>query len=116
MNNNDITIIELDRPRELRFGFKALKMAKALLKKSVIDIISDLENTKRLDEETVEKLMYCALIHEDETLKLEDVENILDKGVYSEILEKLLISISKSYGFYNNENVQQEDEKENKKK
>lgn len=79
-NNNDMVIIQLDRPRELRFGHKALKNLVTLTGKSLEEIESGGFN----DFELIEKIVYCGLLHDakehGETLKLEDMEDLLDQA------------------------------------
>lgn len=95
-NNNDVVIIELDRPRELRFGHKALKTYQAISGKAIEELGQDFS----LDE--VEKLMYCALLADarknGETLKLEDMEDLLDLTTYEEIMEKMTDALQQSFG------------------
>lgn len=78
-DDNPIIYITLDRERELRFGHKALKRMSALTGKTMIDITSD-----EFSLEELEKVLYCGLISDaeehGETLKLEDMEDLLDKA------------------------------------
>lgn len=95
-NNNDVIIIELDRPRELRFGHKALKKLSALTKKSMEEI----EGAFNPDE--MEIYLYCGLLvdaeENGEILKLEDMENLLDKArPYSMLLEKMTEAFSVAF-------------------
>lgn len=73
--NNDIVMIKLDRDRELKFGHKALKQIKQMTGKSVTEI--DLSS---LPDEDIEKIMFAGLRHEDPELKLEQMEDLLDKA------------------------------------
>jgi hypothetical protein len=79
MNKSDLVVINLDRPRFLRFGHKALK---TLTSMSDIDISNmDMSDFKFED---IEKVFYCGLLSDakenNETLKLEDMEDLLDHG------------------------------------
>lgn len=80
MNNNDVVIIELDRPRELRYGYKALKHLVALTGKGLEEISGIDFNIESL--ELIEKVIYCGLLSDaqknGENLKLEDMEDLLD--------------------------------------
>jgi hypothetical protein len=88
-DNNDLVVLNLDRPRFVRFGHKALKQLTLLTG----------TNLEKLDEgdfglEEVEKVMWCGLQQDakekGEPLKLEDMEDLLDMaGSYSEILEAM---------------------------
>ena len=93
-------ILELDRPRELRFGFKALKLAKALLEKSIIEVMNEMQTNKQgfFDNDIFEKLLYCGLKADDDELKLESIEDILDKMSYAELNSKLVEAIFEAYG------------------
>jgi len=76
-NNNDVVYIELDRPRELRYGYKALKSLVALTGMTLEQIDQGFD-----DLEILEKLVYCGLLKDakehGEPLKLEDMEDLLD--------------------------------------
>lgn len=88
-NNNDLVVIELDRPRVLRYGHKALKHLVALTQKS----LEEIEKANYSDLDLVEKIVYCGLLQDakenNETLKLEDMEDLLDKAPsYAHIVER----------------------------
>lgn len=95
-NKNDVVIIELDRPRELRFGHKALKRYQAISNKGIDELGQDFS----IDE--IEKLMYCGLFSDaqkqGETLKLENMEDLLDETSYEEIIEKMMKALKASFG------------------
>jgi hypothetical protein len=86
-DSNDLVVINLDRPRFVRFGHKALKQLTKLTG----------TNLEKLDEgdfglDEVEKVMWCGLQQDakeqGEELKLEQMEDLLDMaGSYAEILE-----------------------------
>jgi hypothetical protein len=88
-DNNDLVVVNLDRPRFVRFGHKALKQ---------LTILTG-TNLEKLDEndfglEEVEKVMWCGLQadakEKGEELKLEQMEDLLDMaGNYAEILEAM---------------------------
>ncbi|WP_182300705.1 hypothetical protein [Cohnella cholangitidis] len=89
-NNNDVILIQLDRPRELRFGHKALKNLTALTGKS----IENLEGDGGFDLEHLEKVIYCGLLSDaranNETLELEQMEDLLDQAPsYQHVIEKM---------------------------
>lgn len=97
-SKNDVVIIELDRPRELRFGHKALKTLLAMTGKD-IDAI-DLEN---IDLAEIEKYIYCGLLSDakehGETLKVEDMEDLLDKAPsFAHIIDRLTTAFNVSFG------------------
>lgn len=89
-NNNDVVIINLDRPRELRFGHKALKKLSAMTGKSMEGI----EGEEELDFEELEQIFLCGLERDakanGETLTLEMMEDILDHAPsYAYLMEKM---------------------------
>jgi hypothetical protein len=97
-DKNDIVIIELDRPRVLRFGHKALKKLSALTGKSLEEFEMDGNNLEEL-----EKVMYCGLLSDakenNETLKLEDMEDILDHSKsFQYTMEKLQEALENAFG------------------
>lgn len=98
--NNDVVIIELDRPRELRFGYKALKRMVAMTGKSIEDITQFNFNIENL--EMIEKIMYCGLLSDaqknGETLKLEDMEDLLDVKPLPYIMEKMAEAFTAAFG------------------
>ena len=75
---SDVVILNLDRPRELRFGHKAFKALKTQTGMTLLDIEKKL-NEGDLDPELIEKMVYVGLRHEDETLTPEKVEDLIDQ-------------------------------------
>jgi hypothetical protein len=96
-DKNDVVIINLDRPRVLRFGHKALKKLTALTGKSIDDF--DIEN---FDFEDFEKIIWCGLLSDakehNETLELKDMEDLLDLASYTEIIEKMTLAFNAAFG------------------
>ena len=82
-DKNDIVIIELDRPRMLWFGHKALKTLTALTGKKLEDFETAFQD---MDFELLEKVLYCGLLTDakanNEVLKLEEMEDLLDKAPF----------------------------------
>lgn len=95
-NNNDVVVINLDRPRELRFGHKALKTYQSISGKGIDEIGKD------FSFEEIERLMFCLLISDarkhDETLKLDEMEDLLDLAPYEEIIDKMMAALESSFG------------------
>lgn len=96
-NNNDFVVFNLDRPRVLRLGHKALKMYQAMSGRKVDEFMSN-----GLDFEEMEQLAFCGLLKDaqnnGETLTLEKVEDLLDE--YSDMqttMEILSDALSKSF-------------------
>jgi hypothetical protein len=96
MKKSDLVVINLDRPRELRFGYKALKMLTAMN----IDI--DNMDTASFEFEDLEKIYFCGLQSDakanGEVLKLEDVEDLLDLAPFKELVEKMQEAFKESFG------------------
>ncbi len=74
MDNNTTVILELDRPRELRCGHKALKMFSALTECAMDDLQNEV---RRYDKLTT--LLYCMLHADDPSVTPEQVDDWLDK-------------------------------------
>jgi hypothetical protein len=95
-NKNDVVMINLDRPRELRFGHKALKMYQALTGRKLTEIGTD------FDSEDIEKLIYCGTIRDGQNhgdpLKLEDMEDIIDDAGLPEVIEKMTEALNAAFG------------------
>lgn len=99
MSNNDVVIINLDRPRELRYGHKALKRLTALTGKS----LEQLEGENGFDLEDVEKILYCGLLSDarenGENLTLEQMEDLLDHAPsFNHIIEKMQEAFAAAFG------------------
>lgn len=97
-NKNDVVIINLDRPRVVRFGHKALKKIMAMTGKDIDDFdFADFG----LDD--IEKIMWYGLLKDakenNETLKIEDMEDLLDYAdTEAEILEKMNNAFTIAFG------------------
>lgn len=97
-DKNDVVYINLDRPRYLRFGHKALKKLGALTGKG-LESLGD----GNFDLEELEKILYCGLLSDakenGEALKLEDMEDLLDEAdSYEDLLEKMNLALEKAFG------------------
>lgn len=100
-NKNDVVIIDLDRPRQLRFGHSALKRLSALTGKSMEEL-----EMETIDFGQVEEFIYCGLLSDarenGETLQLEDMENLLDQAPsFKHVIEKMQEAFHKSFGDLN---------------
>ncbi|WP_438498015.1 hypothetical protein [Paenibacillus sp. IHBB 3054] len=97
-DKNDVVIIELDRPRELRYGHKAVKKMLAHSGTTIEDI--DIEN---IDLEELERYIYFGLLTDaakhGETLELSQMEDLLDYAPnYVHITEKLTEALNIAFG------------------
>lgn len=77
--NNDVVIIELDRPRQLKFTHSALKTLVSLTNKSIEEIDAQFEVS---NFDLLEQMVYCGLLKDakdhGETLTLEQIPELLD--------------------------------------
>lgn len=96
--NNDVVILDLDRPRELRFGYKAIKTLVAMTGKDVENIIG----SEEMNLEDIEKVIYCGILADarknGEDLKLEDMEDLLDLKPLQYTLEKMTEAFASAFG------------------
>lgn len=98
-DNNDVVIIKLDRPRELRYGHKALKTLVAMTGKT----LEEVEQEGFSDLNLVEKFVYCGLLDDakkrGEDLKLEQMEELLNEApTYGHIIEKVQNAFMAAFG------------------
>jgi hypothetical protein len=98
IDKNDVVVIKLDRPRFIRFGHKALKKLGALTGKGLANM-----EMEEFDLEELEKILYCGLLSDakenNETLKLEDMEDLLDcADSYQEIIEAMNKALTNAFG------------------
>ncbi|RJE88626.1 hypothetical protein D3P07_11575 [Paenibacillus sp. 1011MAR3C5] len=98
MSKNDVVMIELDRPRELRYGHKAIKRLLAMTGKDIENL-----STEDLDLEDLEKYLYCGLLSDardnNETLTLEQMEDLLDQAPsFAELIEKMNHALESAFG------------------
>lgn len=88
-DKNPLVVINLDRPRFVRFGHRALKQLTALTGKK----LESMEEND-FDLADLEKIMWCGLQadakEQGEELKIEDMEELLDSAEsFSEIMESM---------------------------
>jgi hypothetical protein len=96
-SNNPTTVIYLDRPRFVRFGHKALKQLTTLTGMKLEEMDED-----DFSMEELEKIMWCGLQTDaqqnNEVLKLEDMEDLLDKAEsFNEIMEVMKNALEKAF-------------------
>lgn len=79
-DKNTLVVLNLDRPRFLKYGHKALKQLQAITGKNLSSL-----NPEDFTMEELEKVIYCGLLSDakenNETLKLEDMEDLLDQAL-----------------------------------
>jgi len=90
-------ILELDRPRTLRFGFKAVRLIRQKLGNRSIDSLMNMP----VDEVPI--LAWAGLKWEDNSLTVEKVEDLLDEkipGKYKlvDIIEIVMIAMAEQIG------------------
>lgn len=73
MDKNDVVILNLDRPRELRLGHKALKRFSSLTGCSMADMEKEIQHYDKLT-----CLLYVMLSQDDPSLTPEKVDDLCD--------------------------------------
>lgn len=68
-------ILNLDRPRKLKFGFKASRLIREMFGKK------DIEALRNMNVDEFAKVAYCGLVWDDETLTVEKVEELIDAKI-----------------------------------
>jgi len=93
MENNDIVIIELDRPRELKLTNRVLKrfLAKTGIRMKNFDEAVDVYENMVL-------LIFYMLQADDPTLTEDKVDLLLDKIPITEIITKCAAAIAAGFG------------------
>jgi hypothetical protein len=95
-DKNDMVVITLDRPRFVRFGHRALKKMTSLTGFKMDQIDED-----NFDLGEIEKIMWCGLLQDaeenNEVLKLEDMEMLLDKADFHEIINAMNLALEKAF-------------------
>jgi hypothetical protein len=96
-DKNTLVIVNLDRPRFLRFGHKALKQLTTLTGKKIEEM-----NEDDFDLSDLEKIIWCGLQQDakenGETLKIEDMEDLLDKAEsFADIMEAMNQALEQAF-------------------
>lgn len=73
-DNNDVVILQLDRPRVLRLGHKALKRFSALTGARMSDLDSEIDHYDKLTA-----LLWCMISVDDETVTPDELDTWLDR-------------------------------------
>ena len=91
-DRNDLVIIELDKPRTLRLGHKALKRFSAMNECSMVELEQAIQRYDKLTS-----LVYIMLSEEDPSLTPEQVDNLLDQKSLKEITEACNAAIEAAF-------------------
>lgn len=96
-DKNTMVLINLDRPRFVRFGHKALKQLSVLTGKKLDEM-----DENDFDLADLEKIMWCGLQADarenGETLKIEDMEDLLDSAEsFSDIMETMNEALAQAF-------------------
>lgn len=83
MDNNDVVVINLDKPRELKLRHRTLKRFLARTGKSMEDLESSLQ-----DYDTLISLTYEMLHAEDPDLTPEQCDELLDLAPLGDVIKK----------------------------
>ncbi|MGO4185211.1 hypothetical protein AB4Z17_28995 [Paenibacillus sp. TAF43_2] len=98
-NKNDVVIIKLDRPREMRFGHKALKKMQAMTGLTMEQVVDG-----DIGYEQFEAIIYCGVLEDSkddpEPLTIEKMEDLLDsvspKYYMKKITEAIIVSFTEN--------------------
>lgn len=90
--HNDVVMIELDRPRELKLGHKALKRFSALRGCSLFDLEKEVGTY-----DGTAAMAYCMLTAEDPTLTVEQVDDMLEQVSPFDLIVKVNEAIVKAF-------------------
>lgn len=82
-------LLNADKPRMLKYGFKALLM----LEQMGIDF----NNVEYLTLEDTMKIVYAGLVHEDKSLTLDDMPEIMESILENEGMEELGNKMAKAF-------------------
>lgn len=85
--NNDIIILELDEPREIKFGVKAIKIIEKLKKCKISNLSLDQLTTDELIQ-----IVHAGLV--DKSITVEKLEDLIDE--YTTI-GKVIFAISEAF-------------------
>lgn len=100
--NNDVIVLNLDRPRVLRFGHKALKTYQAISGVGLDEI-----GQGAINLDNIEKLVYCGLLSDGkehgDPLELEQMEDLLDELPLQEVIDKMTEALQGAFGKNPNE-------------
>lgn len=91
--------IKLDKDRHLKYGMKALMLIEELTNKPMAKF-----NLESVTMKDVCILIHAGLIHEDNTLTLDDTIQIIEDygfGRFNELVEKMSKAINLSFGTKN---------------
>ena len=95
-DKNDVVILELDKPRELRLGHKALKRFSALTGCSMADMDTEIQHYDKMTA-----LIYCMLATDaekhGETLTPEQVDELLDPVPIKQLLACCMAAVKASF-------------------
>jgi len=97
LEKNTTVILNLDRPRELVYGHKALKKLAALTGKKLTQLDED-----NFDLADLEKVIWCGLLYDakqhGEDLKLDQMEDLLDQAAsFGDITEAMDRAMSNAF-------------------
>lgn len=94
MSNKIFTVLELDKHRNLRYGYKALIEIEEMLGLGISKINF---NALRLKDMAI--IIFCGLKHEDESLTVDKVIDLIDSHSDIEsITRKLAEAIESAFG------------------
>jgi len=98
--NNDVVIIELDRPRQLKFTHTALKTLMSITGQSIEELDGQLDV---YNFEFLEQMAYCGLLRDakerGETLDPKNIADLLDEAPsFVHVIEKVVAAWRVAFG------------------
>lgn len=91
--NNDLIIIELDKPRVLKLGHLVMKRFAAATKVPIVDM-----GTVGTRYDYISEMMYFMLNHDDPTLSRARVDELLDQVDIAYIMDKFNEALEAAFG------------------
>lgn len=85
--NNDLVILELDKPREIKFGVKAIKIIEKLKKCKISNL-----NLDQLTTDEIIQITHAGLI--DKSITVEQLEDLIDEHT---TVGKVIMAISEGF-------------------
>lgn len=95
--NNDLVIIELDKPRTLKYGIKALKTIEKIFNCKITKL-----DTTELGTDEIMKIILAGLAWEDADLTVEKLEDLIDTHTtFGVAINKMTEAIGNAFGTKN---------------
>ena len=90
---SDLVVIELDRPRTLKYGKKALKMVEVITNTKITKF-----NPTDMSCDEVVKVLHAGLVHEDPTLTMVQLDDMIEDIPFGTIYQLVFKAIMAAFG------------------